>query len=288
VSAFVVSCNSRVAGDEGQPPSDEPRVGLEAPDGEAEARLELKSATLARLSALGYTSDDDPLAWREPDFIQRYTAVNFNSLVVTDFALAATGTWQSLVHQESANFTVMWAVPARLDHYALFGFSRDRDVLIELWTLVQGEGTVVIHGANGVAQASPLLVPKEFKRRRVFKGFNAQTMLGMQVDPEERFVLFAVRDAAQVTTVYRLDLADPKALPVPLADSTRFPELSEILQVSKSDHVTLGRVYKFWTSLEESRVVLFVDADNDGSFDGDPLVEDAGARPYEEWTSLNH
>ena len=76
-------------------------------------------------TAVGETHGDDPLGWRAPGFRQRYTAINFNSVVVTDFAEGTGGAWFSVAHQSSATFYVMRVACGGLDRYAVLGLTRD-------------------------------------------------------------------------------------------------------------------------------------------------------------------
>lgn len=236
----------------------------------------------------GMISLDPILSWRQPGFKQMYQGVNFNSLRVFDYAERADGQWESVTHQQSATFYALDFAAAGLDKFAILGKARDGDVVVELWTLSETSGAVVQHGELGAVVANHDLHPKEFHKRRVFEGLTDHIVLGIEVDPELRFVVFAARSPAGLVTAYRLDCQDPEAELESLADSQVIPELESIENVQKFDHVSLGRVYTFETSLEVGREVLFVDSNHDGVFDGGPLVEGNTERPYREWRMLHH
>jgi hypothetical protein len=259
------------------------------PDAEAVAAARTMNPTPTVIGAEdGMISLDPILSWRQPGFEQRYQGVNFNSLRVFDYAERVDGQWESVTHQQSATFYALDFAAAGLDKFAILGKARDGDVVVELWTLSETSGAVVQHGELGAVVANHELHPKEFHKRRVFEGLTDHIVLGIEVDPELRFVVFAARSPAGLVTAYRLDCQDPDAELENLADSQVIPELESIENVQKFDHVSLGRVYTFETSLDVDREVLFVDSNHDGVFDGGPLVEGSTDRPYREWRMLHH
>jgi len=241
----------------------------------------------------GYTVGGDLLGWREAGFEQHFTAVNFNSVRVTDSVQDPSGAWQSVTHQSSASFSVLHVASGGLDRYAVFGLMRNKEPVVELWDLVPDEGTVVVQGAVGGA-TSPQLVPKKFQKTRIFKGAPDQGAVAFEYDPAGRYVVCAIRGPQGEVSLLQIDAQDPAASPVILYDSTAIPELNEVQYAQKADHVLLGRVFKFGTAFASHRRIMLVDTDNDGVFDGAPLVGDddffetLGLDVFEDWTSLDH
>jgi len=92
----------------------------------------------------------------------------------------------------------------------------------------------------------------------------------------------------------QIDAQDPTTPPLLLYDSSTIPELNDVQYAQKADHALLGRVFKFGTAFASHRRIMLVDANNDGSFDGPPLVGDdeyfasQGLDRYEDWFSLNY
>jgi hypothetical protein len=282
----------------GAPPEDVGPEGASPPQaqnvGEADvAAVALeKGPSAAAMQGMGYIAGDEPLAWKQPGFIQRYTAVNFNSVIVTDFAQLASGEWESLSHQSSASFVLMTLASGSLDDFVLLGFTRDDYIVVERWTLVEGSGSVVTFGGGGTGP-SELLRPKVFQKERLFKGAAGQRPVDVEMDPDGRYVVFGTTTSDDFVTIFQLDCTDPNAVPLVLADSSTIPELSDARDIQKFEHVILGRVFVVSTIFSDWQRIVFVDANNDGIFDGSPLVGDdaffeaQGLDQYEYWINLN-
>jgi hypothetical protein len=262
---------------------------------ESEAfQLALESApSLYNQSKQGYIEGDYPLGWREPGFKQHFTAINFNSVRVIDSAQDATGAWQSVTHQSSASFSVLHVASGGLDRYAVFGLTLDKKPVVTLWDLVPKQGTVVVQGAI-VGAPPPQLVPKKFQKRRIYEGAPDQGAVAFEYDPAGRYVVCAIRDPQGEVSLMQIDAQNPSAPPVVLYDSTTIPELNEVQYAQKFDHALLGRVFVFGTAFVAHREIWLVDANNDGTFDGPPLVGDddffksQGLDRYEDSISLNY
>ncbi|MEW5749018.1 MAG: hypothetical protein AB1793_09595 [Candidatus Thermoplasmatota archaeon] len=241
----------------------------------------------------GYTEGDGLTAWREPGFEQRYTAENFNSVLVTDSAQDAGGEWQSVTHQSSANFSVLHVASGGRDRYAVLGLTREKEPVVELWNLVSDSGTVVLLGGSG-GSIPPQLVPKRFRKTRIFEGVPDQGAVALEYDPAGRYVVCAIRDPQGEVSLVQINAQDLAAPPVVLYDSTAIPELNDLQYAQKGDHVVLGRVFVFGTAFASHRRIMLVDSDNDGVFDGAPLIgdddffESLGLDVFEDWTSLDH
>ncbi|MCC6408702.1 MAG: hypothetical protein IT453_16180 [Planctomycetes bacterium] len=241
----------------------------------------------------GYIEGDYPLGWRAPGFKQRFTAVNFNSVLVMDSAQDAGGAWQSVTHQSSANFSVMHVASGALDRFAVFGLTRDKKPVVELWNLVAAAGTVVLHGSSG-GTTSPQLVPKGFLKTRIYTGAPNQGAVAFEYDPAARYVVCAIRDPQGEVSLLQINAQNPSTPPVVLCNSTTVPELNDVRYALKADHTALGRVIKFGTAFKSHKRIMLVDASNDGVFDGPPLVGDdayfaaQGLDTFEDWIDLDH
>jgi hypothetical protein len=236
----------------------------------------------------GYMGDG-LTAWRELGFKQHYTAENFNSVLVTDSVQDATGAWQSVTHQSSANFSVLHVASGGLDGYAVFGLTRDKKPVVELWNLVSAAGTVVVQGGG----TPPQLVAKAFQKTGIHEGAPDHKAVAFEYDPAGRYVVCAIRDPQGEVSLTQFDAQSPTTPPVVLYDSTAIPELNEVQYAQKADHALLGRILVFGTAFASHKRIMLVDSDNDGVFDGAPLVGDddffasQGLDRYEDWISLN-
>ena len=241
----------------------------------------------------GYTEGDGLTAWREPGFTQRYTAENFNSVLVIDSAQDASGAWQSVTHQSSANFSVLHVASGGRDRYAVFGLTRDKEPVVALWKLIQVAGAVVIQGGSGGGVPAQL-VPKGFQKTRIFEGAPDQGAVAFEYDPAGRYVVCAIRDPQGEVSLLQIDAQNPATPPLVLYDSTTIPELNEVQYAQKGDHNVLGRVFIFGTAFASHKRIMLIDSDNDAVFDGAPLVgdddffESLGLDVFEDWTSLDH
>jgi len=288
VLVALAGCGPTADPDSPREPTDPTAEEAPVDVGEARAVAYELDPALARGGPPGdHFSDELPLAWRGEGIEQRWTARDFRTLIVTDQTPGGTAT-----HQRTASFTFLHVEPARLDAYDLLGVTAEEDLVVVRWTLVPrdaGEDA----GDQRAAPASRRPPPKVFEERRLFQGLRGHRPLGIQGDPQGRFVLFAARDEADVVTVYRVDATTDGNEPVALTSSLAIPELADLRTTQKFDHAQLGRVYVLGTSFEDRHRILFVDSDDDGVFERPPLVgddaffEEQGLDRYEDWRSLN-
>lgn len=255
-------------------------------------RLALQSdASILSQNKRAYMENDEPIAWRASDREQRFTAVNFNSVRVTDSVRNSNGDWQSVAHQGSTNFSLMQITHGGLDRYALSGLTRDGRLVVELWSLVSAQGTVVVQGASGTS-TSPQLVAKTFQKTRIIEGAQGHKPVAIEYDPAGRYVVCAIRDPQGQVSLNRLDPRIPASPLTLLHDSTTIPELNGVQYAQKFDHAQLGRILVFGTAFEAHKRIVLVDADNDGVFDGAPIVGDdaffeaQGLNRFEDYDSL--
>jgi hypothetical protein len=269
--------------DETMPQEEAMRIALQHRD----------SISLSSLVAddLALIEDDDPLAWRSNGFRQYFTAKNFNALVVTDVALLDDGSKDSIVHQKSAGFSLMRVAPFRLDDYALFGIARDGDLVVARWQLIAQANSVVVSG-TGSGVTNGQLSPKGFHRKRLHKGLAGHLPMGIEAEPEGRYVILVDQAPDGEVFVRHLSLADG-SLPTTVATSQTVPELSTMQYMNKYDHAQLGRIYVLDSSIEVGQRVMFVDSDFDGVLDGSPIAGDHqffevnGLANFEDFTELD-
>lgn len=287
VCLLGVSCGSNAPLD-----TTDPRTITE--DEAIQIALESNSPPLDQGEA-GYITEGELTAWREPGRKQTYTAENFNSVLVTDSVQDASGAWQSVTHQSSANFSVLHVASGGLDRYAVFGLTRDKSPVVELWNLAPAEASIVVQGSlDGYSYTQLDLVAKDFQKTRIFKGGPDSGAVAFEVDPAGRYVVCAIRDPQGEVSLLQIDAQTSAVPPTVLYDSTTIPKLSEVQYAQKADHALLGRVFVFGTAFDARKRIMLVDGDNDGVFDGAPLVGDdsffssQGLDRFEDWISLNH
>jgi len=214
---------------------------------------------------------EDLIGWKSDSLVQKFTGINFNSLRVTDNYLLPDGTTQFVEYLGSARFDVMYVACGGLDHYVLYGPNRAGELVAELWTLEPTTGYAVVQG--GTAQgAVPRIVPKEFHRELILRDFVGSEVRGIELDPQGRFAICALRRPDGSGAVYQILIGTGLQPPNLLYDSSSIPELAKVSSIEKGDHALLGRVYQLSTPLDDDAHILLVDANNDGVFDGSPIV----------------
>lgn len=241
----------------------------------------------------GLWSEEAPIGWRRPGFVQTYTGVNFNAVEVTDSVQLQSSEWKTIRHEGDASFMFQHLACGALDEFALLGIDDEKDIVIERWSLVGSNGAA-LERSGGRAEFTEALTAKQFIKQRTFKGARGSQPRGIEMDPSGRFVVYALRDEQEVTTIFQLDCLTPGATPVALVSSYSIPALGEIKYADKFDHATLGRVFVFSTSILDHFRIILADSDNDGVFDGAPIfgddetLEALGLATYENWMSLDH
>lgn len=221
-----------------------------------------RSAIAESSASRGLLGTDGVLAWREPNSSQRFTGKNFAALEVTDYTRdPQTGAWDSRTHFKSATYSIMRVSSARKDLYAIAGLARDGDFVLESWQLIAG---IVPPGGN------PQLPPKAFSIERIYKGRLGTGVIAMDYDPEGRFMLTLLRDGED-SVLYKFN-SQAGSPAVELYHSSNFPEWATMGRVWRFDHTHLGRVWQFSEWKFGGDQIWLVDSDNNGSFDGSPIV----------------
>lgn len=224
-------------------------------------------------------------SWSNATQRQSYTAIDFRQVFVADeYKDPRTGVWSDpIVHSLSAPFELWGLASESLDSFCIGGFSRSGDFILERWDLVPAT-----EASRSVPLSSPLtrgddgeILSKDFVRTRIFEGALLERLVAVGYDPEKRFMLALLRDAG-AAALYEFDNR-PGATAELVSSSTMLPELLAITAIGVRDHVPTG--IRGWcaSSLTEDVYILWVDVENDGVLDGDPIV---GTRDFMEAQGL--
>jgi hypothetical protein len=224
----------------------------------------------------GLVDAEGSLAWEDANVRQTYLARSFSEVLVLDEypSLVPTVVSEGVMHSGVAGFSLYSVASATLDKYCVGGFGRDGDFILERWELVP---------ATEASRSGPFSQPlqlglngevlsKDFVKTRLFKGPLGESLVSIGFDPERRFIL-AMLDGQGVSTIYKFDNVQ-SATPSVVYSSTAHPELLTLGHFNRMNHVGSGM--RVWTisSRELSgdlRMMMF-DVDNNGVFDGVPLV----------------
>jgi len=230
-----------------------------------------------------------------PTYSQRFSVQNFREVVVREESTdSITGAKAAIEHLGSSSFNIRATASARRDVFAFGGYARNNDFVLEVWELKPPESSASVLGAGGLAQpdSSVNLIPKRFYKTEIFRGPLADFVLGMDMDSEGRFII-ALMGAGNDRFLYRFDTGGLQP-PQLLFDVSTLPELASMVRIQKFQHAVLGRTWSLTDDdLPYSVQILLTDSDNDGVFDGSPIVGDqalfqaAGIDAYEHWDSLD-
>ncbi len=255
-----------------------PSVVRESPNivGDPRATDEAERATETNLHGLGYLGSDGFTVWDDTEIRQSYGATNFREVSVLDeYLKAAPGDPASVAHSGASNFDFWCIESAGLDKYCVAGIGASGDFILERWELVPA--TVA---SRSEPAARPLVVTqsgevlsKDFQKTRIFEGPLGVSVISVGFDPEERFMLALLTDDQGLTTIYKFDNVKG-AVPIPVYDSITYPELATLGHFNRFDHkATLSRVWILSAlSLYGDLQMMMFDDDNDGEFDGEPLI----------------
>lgn len=234
------------------------------------------------------------LAWRTPTFEQSYGASNFSFVTFTDRQLnSGTGEWSERTVAGSTAFDIVRIASARRDLFCVAGLTQSGSLVLERWELIPVMVTVSLP-EGGTATTAALdgngMVIKRLAKTELYRGPLATEIHGLDYDDDDRFIL-CLTSHSGLYALYRFE-SSSFSTPVALLDSGTLPELAQMSFLSKHDHTLLGRVWRLDDNLIFSVRILFIDSDNDGAFDGSPVVGDrafyatTGLDEYEQWDSL--
>lgn len=201
------------------------------------------------------------VSWREPDFKQDYSVHLPAELAVRDREYdQLSGEWSERYYSGFSSFGMRHAAASGRDMFCVEGVARSGDAVIEVWYLMSVGGT-------GGGQS------KSFVRSEIYRGsLSGGQIVSLDFDAESRFVVALVHGPGELcyVSVFPVD----GGAPVVLANSGSYPELCVMANVQKFDHQVLGRIWVLTPSPggAEWTNVIFVDSNNDGVFDGPPLV----------------
>ncbi len=230
--------------------------------------------------------DDGPIpVWAQPDFIQGYNLYYYaRKLEVVDQRPdPTTGVWQQATYVGFASFKVSDAATARDDRFALAGWAgaNDDEFVIERWKLATARVQALPVGGT-----APLFPVKNFVRTEIYRGPLGTTLRGFEFDAELRYMLAVLEDASGLVSLYQFP-NQANATPVVVADSNTYPELASVRHIQKFDHPVVGRQVEAYWELPSTFSLMFIDTDNDGLFDGAPIIgewsylESIGLKGYE-------
>jgi hypothetical protein len=231
-------------------------------------------------------------SWADPGFRQVYGQSGSREFRVHDSGADPTSdTWQTLVHRERTSFDIHSVGSATKDVFCLAGFASNADFVLERWELVPATGPDSSAPETSAWPRAHGLVHKAFQRTVLHRGPLAKEVVSVEADPEDRFVIAELRADDGTVALYRFACIEA-ATPELLWDSTMLPELEQAESLQRFQHALFGRVWFLSNRTNHQWEIALVDADNDGSFDGPPLVGDPaffdriGFGVWDEWDPL--
>ena len=198
--------------------------------------------------------------------------------------------WHESSVRADMNFRAWWGESAGRDRLALAGYTPDGELVIERWIVERPGAQVPDVGESPPIGASCAAPPLGFRIVELYRGRPEPRLIDFDYDFEGRFVLALMRDD-EASYLYRFE-ARPGAEPRVLMDSRDLPELAAATSLGALRHAELGRVWILDDGFPYQTRILLVDANNDGEFDGDPLIGDeaffeaAGLARWTDWDAL--
>lgn len=227
--------------------------------------------------------------WITSTFKQVYTIRDFRDVEVLDRQLnPQTGEWASFTFYGSASFDIVRAASAHQDLFCFAGFAVDGDFVVETWRAVPLTQTV--DGATVPVTTSEGLAVKRFRKQEIYRGRLVDGLVELEFDFEGRFIMALAEDDG-VRWLYRFE-NEPNTQPQVFSGTPVLPELAEMSFMQKFQHTDLGRVWLLWDEPAYDVQIAFLDDDNDGVFDGTPMVgdrqyyESAGFQDPDVWNDL--
>ncbi len=223
------------------------------------------------IGAVEMVGDGPIRVWAQPDFIQGYHLYyNARKLEVVDQRPdPVTGVWQQASYVGFASFKISHAATARDGRFALAGWAgaSDDEFVIERWNLGSPRPPRFMFG-TGTSVPFPV---KNLVRTEIYRGPLGVTLRGFEFDAEERYMLAVLEDGAGLVSLYQFPNR-ANVTPVVVADSSTYPELASVRHIQKFDHPDGGRQLEAYWEPPSTFSLIFVDADNDGVFDGAPVM----------------
>lgn len=206
---------------------------------------------------------------------QSYTVLGGKHVVVTNHTLnGMTSTWSGPhVYRGTTSATFVDSASAGMNRFCFGGFADNGMLIIEGWVLGSppggGGGGGSGSGGGPLQQAQPTLI---FDKTRIYTGTAGSSGLyAMDYDREGRFVLVLV-DSGAGKELIRFD-AVQDATPQLIDDVSTLPDLAHVNRIYRVNHQVLGRTWILTSAIESyAHGIIYVDADNDGSFDGAPIL----------------
>jgi len=249
------------------------------------------SVPIPRLEGMGYAVSPYGPVWADDEFTQEFAVFDSQTLVVHDRVLdPATGEWTDTYHQGNCTWTIKRRCSAGRDVFGLAGWGRDGALIVQRWDLVDMQvGGAVPAGGQGAPTGQ---AQKVFMRTELYRGqLGADRIFDLEFDIERRFMILLF-DQEGVRWLYEFP-NEADTTPVPLVSSSDYPELGLMTWVGLLHHTALGYV---WLLRQEDTVdvqMLFIDSDNDGQFDGSPIIGDwdflegLGLTDMQDWHDLH-
>lgn len=167
---------------------------------------------------------------------------------------------------------------AGLDRFAVTGMDGAGGIVVETWTL-EDAPALSLKGAPLEADERGPAVARQFRKFRIYEGEPADSVGPLVFDSRARSLLFLTFQGQQAELV-RLKNA-PGAMPERILDSDECPALLRLEAGNVFYQDGVGTCYEFVPGLQgqitDAPGLLFIDKEDDGAFDGPPLVATSAA-----------
>ncbi len=232
------------------------------------------------------------LLWLEDDFAQELHARDFRHVRIVDSVRdPETDEWVEVERASAtASYRAWKFASGHLDLLGLAGFAPNGDIVIDRWELV---GTGAQPEPETAHLPARLREVKKLVQTTLYRGPLGEGLYELGFDLRARYLLALVAREDGVT-LYRFDNVAP-SVPQIVLDSEELPELGRMRTLERLRHEKLGYVWRLQDDpFHYTTRILLVDGDDDGVFDGEPLVGDGawfrarGLTNGDDWDSLTY
>ena len=224
------------------------------------------------MTSLGYV-ELGMNVWSDVDHRQTLHMSDFEIVeLVDEFLDPTSGEWLETSHYGGASFGLFHMSGAGPDVFACGGIAANGDIVLERWKL----------NRNGVPELEPALYGEPlslppsvgFRKKEIYRGPLGTDIYSVDLDPQYRYMIALVgTNGSHVLYQFDIQQVGP---PVVLLDSSTVPEIDQMFYAETMDHYQLGRTCVLREGLGGQNKIVLVDSNNDGVFDGAPLVGDRG------------
>lgn len=246
------------------------QAGDQGPAGPRNIRELGRGVPAVQTGGSGYTEVAPIRTWDAPDHRQ-FLMISYPPAtieVIDSKPDPVTGEWLAASYVGTAAYKLSGVAPSQEDAWAVAGWSERvaDEFILERWELVVSPSQQPTGGGG----PPPLFPAKHFRRTEIYRGIVQGEFRGLEFDYEARFI-YVLLGSETTASLLKFDNV-ANASPQTLATEATQPDLVGMHHLQKYEHMSLGRILECSRLFPGYEAVVFVDTNNDGVFDGAPII----------------